>query len=163
MDRTRRPSAVWAGFLLCGVAQLFCGCTTLPTSSPVALDQQMADRPDASREVVVVIKPTDEAEREFLKAPVQPNMLIEDALKGSGATRRFRRMDVTLVRRTPGGQLLRLPIKFDIQSRRVASSTNYAVHPGDRLEVVEDTSSIVDRMLESVVEPLRPITRSAYH
>ena len=35
---------------------------------------------------------------EYLRAPLKDSMLVQDALKGSGAIQRFRRMDIVLVR-----------------------------------------------------------------
>lgn len=85
-------------------------------------------------------------------------MLVQDALKGSGAIQRFRRMNVVLVRETPNGQTLRLPVQYDVAKRRVVETNNYALHAGDRLEVTRDTRTTLDRMLESALEPLRVVT-----
>jgi hypothetical protein len=97
---------------------------------------------------------------EYLRAPIKDSMLVQDALKGSGAIHRFRRMDVVLVRNVAGGGKLRLPVEYNGSTQRVADQHNYALHGGDTLEVTEDTSTAIDRMIEQALEPLRPMMRT---
>jgi hypothetical protein len=98
--------------------------------------------------------------REYLRAPLTDSMLVQDALKGSGAMNRFRRMNIVLVRETPDGKKIRLPVKYDVARHQVVDTNNYAMYAGDWLEVTEDTSNMLDRMLQSAIEPLRPMMRS---
>jgi hypothetical protein len=69
-------------------------------------------------------------------------------------------MNVVLVRELPNGEKLRLPVKYEVNKKQVVDSNNYAMHAGDWLEVTEDTSTILDRMLETATQPLRPMMRS---
>ena len=49
-----------------------------------------------------------------------------------------------------------MPVKYDVAKQQVVDINNYAMHAGDWLEVTEDTSTVLDRMLESATQPLRP-------
>ncbi|MGM0490484.1 MAG: hypothetical protein ACQESR_27480 [Planctomycetota bacterium] len=101
-------------------------------------------------------------DHEYLRAPLKEPMLVQDALKGAGAIDRFHRMDIVLVRNTPGGEKLRLPVRFVSTTRRVADENNYALQRGDWLEVTEDTSTTFDRMIEQALQPFEPMMRT-YH
>jgi hypothetical protein len=135
------------------------GCSTLQSTpeSPIPEGTETSSVTDPM--VVVELRDGDE-EREYLRAPLKESMLVQDALNGSGATSRFRRMDVVLVRHVPGGRKLRLPVRYNPTTKRVADEHNYALHGGDWLEVTQDTSTMVDRMIEQALEPLRPVMRS---
>ncbi|MHB8861938.1 MAG: hypothetical protein ACYC6N_06010 [Pirellulaceae bacterium] len=136
------------------------GCSTLHTGLGTSLVQEAAATPGDRQATVVVELRHGERDHEYLRAPLKENMLVQDALKGSGAVSRFHRMDIVLVRQVPNGQKLRLPVKFDVTRRQVIDNNNYAMHAGDWLEVTEDTTSILDRMIDSAMEPLRPMLRT---
>ncbi len=135
------------------------GCSALKSApaTPLAADTETAMIDDP---LVVVELRDGNSDREYLRAPLKESMLVQDALKGSGAVRRFKRMDVVLVRRVSNGQKLRLPIRYNSSQRRVADENNYALHPGDWLEVTENTSNTFDRMIETAMEPLKPVMRT---
>jgi hypothetical protein len=135
------------------------GCGTLHVGRDLALDQQMSEPSDPRAMVVVELRDGKNG-REYLRAPLTDSMLVQDALKGSGAMNRFRRMNIVLVRETPDGKKIRLPVKYDVARRQVVDTNNYAMYAGDWLEVTEDTSNMLDRMLQSAIEPLRPMMRS---
>ena len=135
------------------------GCSSLQTkpADPMASGSETTSITDP---VVVVELRNGNDEREYLRAPLKDSMLVQDALKGSGAVNRFRRMEVVLVRHLPDGGKLRLPVRYVSTSRRVANEHNYALHGGDWLEVTEDTSTTFDRMVDQALEPLRPVMRN---
>jgi len=135
------------------------GCSMLSTGLGTSLEQQAAASANTNGMVVVELH-RGENSREYLRAPVKENMLVQDALKGSGAISRFHRMNIVLVRKTSDGQTLRLPVKFDVAKRQVAEMNNYAIYGGDTLEVTQDTSTIVDRMISNAMQPLRSMTRT---
>ena len=135
------------------------GCSALHTKLGSSLEQQAAAPVDTNGMVVVELRRGEE-KRDFLRAPVKENMLVQDALKGSGAISRFHRMNIVLVRKTSDGQTLRLPVKFDVNKRQVAEMNNYAIYGGDTLEVTQDTSTVVDRLLASGTQPFRSMMRT---
>jgi hypothetical protein len=134
------------------------GCSPLKLTPDMALDPQ-ASAAGNQQAMVVVELHHGKNKIEHLRAPLKGNMLVQDALKGSGAVSRFHRMDIVLVRETPEGKKVRLPVKYDVNRRQVVDSNNYAMYAGDVLEVTENTSTVIDRMLESALQPLQPMIR----
>ncbi len=147
---------------------LVIGLLTVPASLGCSMLQDapatsLADIPPtagAAEQTVVVELRRGKGKSEHLRAPLKESMLVQDALKGSGAIQRFHRMNVVLVRMSPNGQQMRLPVAFNPSARRVVDANNYALHGGDWIEVTEDTSTSIDRILETALEPLRPMMRS---
>ena len=86
---------------------------------------------------------------ELRRLPLQEGMCIQDALTETGLTKRFRRMDVKLVRTTEEGAA-KLDSKYDHKANQVESLYDYALHPGDRLIVIEDTSTMLDDLLNGL-------------
>jgi len=134
------------------------GCSTLNLNPNLAMDPGASAPSDPQAMVVVELRHGND-KNEYLRAPLTQTMLVQDALKGSGAISRFRRMDIVLVRQTPDGNKIRLPIKYDVAKRHVVDANNYAMHAGDWLEVTEDRTTAVERMFASALEPLRPMMR----
>lgn len=132
------------------------GCGSLQTKpeTPVADETAAA----ACGELFVELHDSDR-EVYHLKAPFKESMFVEDALRESGAQRRYRRMDITLVRQLPNGQKLRMPVEYNSAKKSISPGTNYSLHPNDTLEIVQDSTTTVERMLESALTPLNPIMR----
>lgn len=72
-----------------------------------------------------------------------------DALTQAKALKEFSRMKIELVRPLPSGSWHRMPVDYDRSIKRVAAESDYAILPGDRLIVTEDTSNIFSDMLDS--------------
>ncbi len=143
-------------FLAVLVAVGGAGCSSLRSHADLMVNPALGATGQPQAMVVVELR-DGEDRREYLRAPWTESMVVQDALKGSGATGRFRRMNIVLVRTTAQGAPLRLPVKYDVGKRRVVETNNYAMHAGDWLEVTEDTSTMFDRMIDSALDPLRPI------
>lgn len=79
---------------------------------------------------------------------------IHEALQQAGAIKKFNRIKIELVRPLPAGGWHRMPIEYDRSIRRVPAECDYAVLPGDRLIVTEDTSNIFSDMLDSAQDGL---------
>ena len=143
--------------LLLVVAATSVGCSSLQTS-PADLNSQAMmpppDEEDSEPRVVVELRETEE-EPVRLKAPLKEGMVVQQALEGSGALRQFRRMDIVVVRPVPNELPLRMPVNFDWVNREVSDATNYSLYPGDTIEVTEDSRTIIDRMVETAMEPFK--------
>jgi hypothetical protein len=143
------------------IAATSVGCSSLQTS-PVDLGQQALMQPpeeeDSEPKIVVELRETEE-EPVRLRAPLKEGMVVQEALKGSGALNSFRRMDIEVVRPVPNDRPLRMPVNFDWVKREVSAATNYSLYPGDTVEVTEDSRTIIDRMVESAMEPLKSMMR----
>ena len=91
-----------------------------------------------------------------IAVPVTPQMRLQDVVVATKSDRKFRRMLLTIVRdspRTPG-EKLRLESNYDSKKDEVTWNTDYAILPGDEVFIEEDSSTIVDDMVESVVPAL---------
>ena len=67
---------------------------------------------------------------------------------------RFRRIKLQLVRAAPRGRSIhKLDVAWDRGKKRVPPSHDYAIHPNDRLMVIEDTSTVIDDMLARLTGP----------
>lgn len=154
-----RPQNLGYLALMCvAVAGLLSGCAALPASHSADLAQEVSSEPDVRGEVVVELR--DNKGSRFLKAPLRGNMFVDDALKGSGALEEFNRMDVVVVRALPGGEKLRMPVTYNPDTREVNSATNFALHPGDVVEVRDDPRTLLSRMIDSAFSTLGPIAKS---
>ena len=91
--------------------------------------------------------------RQFYGPLDQPKTVLM-ALQESGAIKEFPRMEVKLVRSIPGSEPLKLPVFFQADERKVESSTDYAVHPGDIIIVKKDNSNMISRTLDGVSSKL---------
>lgn len=161
------PLSTWLGVILlsgCGALQTTTAPETM-VADPETRVKASSEGPVTSEvtDPMVVVELREGGEKpQYLRAPLKDSMLVQEALEGSAALDRFRRMDIVLVRSLGGREKLRLPVKFDSRTRRVAAQHNYALHGGDWLEVTEDTSTTFDRMIEQALQPLRPITRTRH-
>jgi hypothetical protein len=72
-----------------------------------------------------------------------------DALNQAKALKQFSRMKIELVRPLPSGGWHRMPLDYDRSIKRIAAESDYAILPGDRIIVTEDSSNILTDMLES--------------
>ena len=93
-----------------------------------------------------------------VKVPVTGPVYVQDVLEKSGATKHFGRMNVALLRKLSHGKLHRMDVEFGKRKKRVSVTSNYAVYPGDRLVVGENTDTALDDMLGSVAAPVSRVT-----
>lgn len=91
------------------------------------------------------------------EVPLEEGMTVGDALEKTKANKRFRRAYID-VQRTHNGHTLKMPIDFSNGNNRVSHSTDYALHPRDRILVTEDSSTIVDDLMQKLLgtSPKRP-------
>lgn len=84
------------------------------------------------------------------EVPLEEGMTVGDALEKTKANKRFRRATVD-VQRTHNGNTHKMPIDFNNGNHRVSHSTDYALHPRDRILVTEDNSTIVDDLMQKLM------------
>jgi len=75
-------------------------------------------------------------------------------LDQSGAAKKWARMQIDLYRPLPSGGWHKMTIEFDRETHRVPPEFDYAVLPGDRIVVTQDTTTIMDDVLQRTLEPL---------
>jgi hypothetical protein len=86
----------------------------------------------------------------LVPVPLTDVLYVQQALEQTGALKRYRRAKIELYRQLPQGGGHKLPIELDRGKRQVPTGSDYALHPNDRIVITEDTSTIVDDMLESL-------------
>lgn len=81
--------------------------------------------------------------------PLQPNMRLQEVIEASKPP--FKNKIAYIVRTSPKtGQQHKLEASFD-GNRRISLETDYAVQPGDRVVIAEDTTSSIERVMKSML------------
>jgi hypothetical protein len=106
------------------------------------------------REVVVQLRP-QRGGPELVKVPMEGDESVESILKKSKATSRFGRMKVSLFRSGRKGAMANEPLRveYDSGARQVPAQYDYALQPGDKLLVIEDSRSAFEEMMGQVFGP----------
>jgi hypothetical protein len=89
--------------------------------------------------------------------PLGEGATVQQALLQARPWEVFTRFDVAVVRTPrPGGRALPpMKVKWDGRAREVDAATNYALHPGDRIEIVENDATTVELTLRELLGPLQ--------
>ena len=154
---SRRYSlVVLTAMLLCG--GLGCQTTTAELSTvfgePPAVAHSPAEASDDGPKYFIEFR-DDGRKPKLIPIPLASVTYVQQALEQSGAFKRYRRAKIELYRQLPQGGGHKLPIEYDRGERRVPSGSDYALHPNDRIVITEDTSTIVDDMLETLGGPAK--------
>ena len=140
--------ALWAGT----------GCSMVPLNSSLP-----AVATDAEAEGTTVAPATCAVEMRSrlrrgatVEVPLSEDTRVQDVLDASRATSKFRHLDVAILRPTPNASepVLKLACRFDGKTRRIGWESDYAVLPGDRVLVREDTSEGLDKVIGSALGPV---------
>lgn len=102
----------------------------------------------AGEQVTIAMQPAGK-DPEIRKMPLVGVKRVQEALDEVGATKRFRRMNVRVMRLNRG-QRQKLEVKYDHSHGSVKPEYDYVLHPGDHLVVVEDATTAFDDMLGSI-------------
>jgi hypothetical protein len=138
------------------------GCAGLSTGELSLLGSAGDDAAAAKSDAAAISLPKysveiypDAGQPQRVEAALDGTTFVQGALEKTGATKRFRKMNVFVIRaNSDGAGKHRMDVTYDSAKRRVASDTDYALHPGDRIVVVEDTSTFVEKMLGPMLGPL---------
>jgi hypothetical protein len=143
---------------------LLTGCSALqldPSATDLALtastDTKAAQAVAPSQVVKVQIRAAGRSP-EVQEISWREGMFIGDALDETGLTRRFRRMDLHLLRYNAHG-LAKMDSRYEHKLAKVHPRFDYALHPGDHLVVTEDTTTVLHDMLNSLVPFAGPASR----
>jgi len=126
-------------------------------SGCMAVNVEMPDEPpvmDAVPGYKVIFGTSKGKVPKIFDGQITDNITVQDALQESGALKRFRRgMRVDLARRLENGRVLKMPVNYDIDSRRVLSEQNYAVHPGDEILVRRADPGMLNDVFKNMKSP----------
>ena len=156
-----RPGSFLAALLLATAS----GCQTLD----VNLASVLRDTPESSTPPATPAESEATYYVEFRphqKKPVLVSLAlteptyVQQVLDQTKALKKFRRVKVELYRQLPQGGGHKIPVTYDRAKKRVDPATDYSIHPKDRLVVTEDTSTILDDMLEKLGGPASSLKSS---
>ncbi len=138
------------------------GCTALQADSSLGLQtsglMEGAAEEAPAATISLEVRPAGRREPEMQQIPMHSLMHVQDLLEHTGLNRRFRRMGLHVMRPT-GGDMVRMKVRFSHETGRVDPLFDYALRPGDHVVVIEDTSTVLDDMLDSLPNPLAPARR----
>ncbi|HRX80811.1 MAG TPA: hypothetical protein P5307_17195 [Pirellulaceae bacterium] len=143
------------------------GCTTLtPNLSDVfSVSNGQATKEFKSSEVpspdlstppdvpsfVVEMRGSSNQSQKFKRPLTDEATYVQGVLVQSNALKHFGRVKIELWRQRPDGQgYHKLDIPYDRKAKMVPPGFDYAIHEGDRLIFMEDDTSVLDDMLQSL-------------
>jgi hypothetical protein len=86
--------------------------------------------------------------------PLAGPLTVQEALEHTKANKKFRKFKLELHRPLPDGRTHSMVLQYDRSAKHVDPEFDYAILPGDRVIVIEDTSTVFDEILDSVTMPL---------
>jgi hypothetical protein len=103
--------------------------------------------------IAIEFYPTNgQPERAFL--PLESVTYVQDVLDRTKAHRKFGRIRIRIHRQLPNGSGHKFDVHYDRKQRCIQPGFDYALHPGDRLQIYEDPTNSLDDMLQSIGGPL---------
>ena len=152
---------VWEPFVAIALFAAIVGCQSVNTELGMLFGDVPASQPPTAASSTKSDGPKFQLEiresgkqPQLTQLPLPDVLYVQQLLEQSGAARRFRRMKIEIYRQLPGGGGHRLDVAYDRATHRVPPGADYAIHPNDRIVVTEDTSTIVDDMIESIGGPI---------
>ncbi len=151
-------STIWPLAATLLIAMMTTGCTTVGEKATLSLsDPGRAQLELTERQAptcTVVLKP-GLGKPVVMEMPVTEGATVQTALEHSKATRKFRRMDIHVlrppqVRGNSPAEAQKMTAKFDRRHREVEIDHDYALYPNDRVVIEEDQSTMVDDMFQSI-------------
>lgn len=161
MKFTRKSAAIVLAVPLLSFFAVTAGCNVTNGAKPTPLfgsnsnrsSQPMQQTQPNQGVVTVELHPT-RGKITRGEIPMTDMMTVQDALQKSGATKKFRNLNFEVVRfNKEKGKQVKMGGSYLPEKRTAAAHYNYALRPGDRVNVTEDTSSATD----SVLNPLAKI------
>ena len=145
---------------LAAILTLAGGCTALTINgsgdtlpeAPSPSSEQASLQAQQAQSITVEIRP-DRKKVEITSLTLEPGMTVQRSLEKAGVIKRFRKMDIHVMRMAKG-ERQKLEAKYDHAHDSVNPLYDYAIHPGDHLVIIEDASTALDDMLNAVLAPL---------
>ena len=135
------------------------GCTSVRPSGalPLVSDPTEAEAGEVASQHVCTVEMRGVGGRsKTVDVPLTEDMRVTEVLKASKASRKYPRADVHIWRKSPmkAHEMVKLDVRFDGESGKVKYDTDYAIHPNDRVVVVEQPFSIFDEAYNSLLGPI---------
>jgi hypothetical protein len=117
---------------------VFCGCASFANLSPFGRQATELDKDPSQQYVVEMANMMGQSTT--YEGQLEENMTVQTALVRSGATRRYRNMEIAILRTVEGtGYPLRMVVRYSPAQRMVVPEEDYALLPGDRIYIKPGT------------------------
>jgi hypothetical protein len=150
---TRRLTLLATAAILSGLV----GCSLFKEQATAKLNAEVTRGPAPSAppaaKFVVEIRP-EKGKPQAVEKPLADQTFVQTALDQTGALKKFKRAFVEVYRPLPSGGWHKMQLEFDRENHRIPPEFDYAVLPGDRIIVTEDTSNMMDDIIERTMKPL---------
>jgi hypothetical protein len=142
-----------AALSMCLIVAAMTGCAGLGTpKSDLTAELSKTGTPGSeaanTAKVEIVFQP-DSGQPERMERPLTEATTVQQMLVQSGALKKYRRIEVEVMRPLPNGGAHKIPCEYDRETRQINPENDYALMPGDRVLVKEDPSTIVDDIMRS--------------
>ena len=158
MDATTRLMRLALPLALLALPLAFAGCSSLGAHSAKgsisddSLSLAAADSQPTGAQSQFAVEyhfTKDKQKPQAIERPLTGALHVQEALEQTGALKKFRRCEIAIVRRLPNGMGHKIPVDYDRNVKRVTPEFDYALLPGDRLIVTEDTTTAFDDLFEN--------------
>ena len=141
-------AAVMAGFVGCSVFKE-------QTSPKLNAEVTSGPAPDAppTAKYVVEVRPEKGKPKSVERSLTEP-IHVQTAIEQTGAAKKFARAEIALFRPLPSGGWHKMLLEYDRETHSVPPEYDYAILPGDRIVVTEDTTTIFDDVMQRALKPL---------
>jgi hypothetical protein len=139
------------------ILSCFVGCSMFKEHTEPKLTAEVtpgsapAAKPAAS--YIVEIRP-ENGKLQSVEKPLTDQTYIQTALDQTGASKKFKRASIEVFRPLPAGGWHKMNLELDKDTHRVPPEFDYAVLPGDRIVVIEDSETILDDIMHRAFTPL---------
>ncbi len=142
---------------LAAIFSCFVGCSMFKEHASPKLSAEVTpgpapDAPPAAKYVVEIRE--DKKKPQAVEKTLADSTHMQTALEQTGALKKFDRATVVVYRPLPSGGWHKMQLEFDYDTKRIPPEFDYAVLPGDRIIVTEDTTTIMDDFTERALRPL---------
>jgi hypothetical protein len=124
-------------------------------SAPLAKCTDPAAVANGTQAMAIVELRPDGRDPKVYQMPLDSDMHVQDAIEKSRAKRKFRRMNVSVLRTSPEGRRHKMDCRYESGKKRIAVQYDYALQSGDYIIITEDTSTIVDDMFAEISAPVK--------
>ncbi|MBC7854933.1 MAG: hypothetical protein IAF94_15990 [Pirellulaceae bacterium] len=135
------------------VVSALTGCASLGTPKPDArVELSKAGTPvadTANTPTVNIIFQPESGRPERLEQPLTEATTVQQMLVQSGSYQKYRRIEVEIDRPLASGGFHKIPCEYDRETKQISPESDYALMPGDRVIVTQDTSTIIDDMMRA--------------
>src|SRR5258708_5159903 len=135
------------------VAAGLTGCASFDNPKDNQLNTQLSKAGETaahtqSTKVDVIFQPEKGKPQRVERALSEPTT-VQQILEQTGGIKKYRRIEVEVVRSLPNGGFHKIPCEFDRSTMHINPEFDYALMPGDKVIVKEDKSTVIDDMMHS--------------